>query len=736
MKKCLQLVLVAAVAVLAGAGQASELAQQPVSPATAAGTIDGFVALGLWPVFAPDETAPRDPSGFKVHLVPVAFHTSEQVEPAGEWFLPDAAGVYRYFLEGAGMISPEHGVLGFGLARGEVGMRMLAFVAPAGTVVLRPGTRVLPSQSLLLYSTASRFVRRVAAGDASRPVQMPPGPVLALLRDDSSGQLVAMGRPAAAAVERPGTIDPRAPTPPLSDLLVRVRLDGALLDKGAQGVSATLQAGATTTPAHLVFFDASNVYAAWWGLEGRRGTATVQAPGVQPAEVEVLLPPGALRTAEAVTAPGARLHVALRLPEGFPTDRMVVHVLKATQPLGSQRVEDPASPAVFENLPALPLTVVLEAGPWKVAQGADLRGGGEQTVVIEPPVIRVTGRVTQCEDGVGATVGFLGDSADFEFADTETDADGHYAALLFKPVALARVRLLGAAEFLEPMERGITRDTVHDIELPCNAFCVRVTDRDSARPIAGARIRALNRAESAPGSTVETRTDAEGMARLNPQRPGWLTVTAEADGYESASRKEQVLASDKGRELAIALEPSRPGARLVLALADGRPAAGAQVSGATADGTRIVWESTCDAGGRAGLPDSPSIGLLLARHPEAGLLVEPWPTSREGSARVTMPMAGPLRRLLARTAEGRPASWSAVAVWVGGIRLSDDALSWAAQSSALCGMGGEFVLKAGPLEGVSVVCWTRASDQRFRAGALDGLKSGWDTLEILRITAY
>ncbi len=600
-------------ALLAGAALAAAPAPTPDRDK---GLIDGHPALAMWPVFRESDTLPADPAGFTVHLIPHANRNVEVTKPAGTWFLLDEPGPYRWFLEGPGMISRNERVVVWGFGIGDQGLKTLDLVVPAGRAIVNPDTPVKPRQSVRLYSATSTFFRQVRGADASGPVQMPPGPVLALLHDDEKDAWVAMAKPVEARVDVPGIVTLMPPVAPATDLFVRVVLEGAFLDR-PEGISLVLDTGAARRRPDVLFHDPSAVYAGWWGLAERKGTIHFAAPGVLPLTRDVALPGGVLQTVEAPATPGGTLTVALALPPGLESPQMALRVVDAGRTLDERPITDPAAEVAFTNVPAHLVHLVLVSGVWKVTQAVDMSGGGDRTVTLAPSPIRVTGTITRCGKPAAATVGFLANSSAYTWALTTTRDDGRYDVTVFHPITLLKFSVPGTSDSLQPLSRAITEDAVMDFELPCNAYSVHVTDAKSGTPVAGAKVGVLNQGQDA-GASVETTTDEAGRAKLHPLRPGSLTITVRADGYQRASVKEDVPKDPVQKQIEVALEPTRRGATLQLRLPDGTPAAAAQVAAVGADGASLLWDGTCDAQGRLDLPDQPGATVLLARDPAQG----------------------------------------------------------------------------------------------------------------------
>lgn len=697
------------------------------------GLIDGHPALAMWPVLQGRDTTPADPSGFTVHLIPHANQSAEVTKPAGVWFLLEDPGGYRWFLEGPGLISRNESVVMWGLGNGAQGLRMLSEIVPAGRVVLDPELRVKPQQSIRLYSFASRFLRQVRGRDAQAPVQMPPGRVLALLHDDAADSWVAMSRVVEASVKAPGVFKPTLPPNSATDLFMKVSVKGVLLADEAPNINVVLDAGAAPRRPDLLFHDPGAVYAAWWGVAERRGTIRFDCPGVLPLTQETTLPGGVLQVVEATAAPGGTLTVGFALPAELESSAMTLRLLDGDATLDERPVTDTAGKVVFRNVPAHVVHLVLVAGVWKVTQAVDMTPGGDQTATVAPTPIRVAGTITRCGKPVPATVGFLANSSAYTWAQATAGEDGHYEAVVFHPITLMQIRLPGTSDSLQPLGQAIVRDTVRDFDLPCNSYRVHVTDSTTGQPVPDAKIGVLNQGANA-GANVETTTDADGLAKLHPLRPGTVRITARAEGYARASVREDIPEGPVEKQLELELEPAGHGPTVRFLLADGSPAAGARVAAVATDGASLLWDGVCDASGKVDLPDQPGVAALLARHPNAGVYVGLWPPRQQESVTVALPAIGGTRRFLARQGNGAPAAWAGVAVWVNGIRLWESALAWATNANPMCGTAGEYLWAGGPPAGVEVLCWAREARDRFAAGALDGLRVEWNGAGVARLS--
>lgn len=702
--------------------------------ATEQGLIDGHLALAMWPISEGRGATPADPSGFTVHLIPHADQSIEVTKPAGAWFLLGSPGGYRWFLEGPGLISKNESVVMWGLGSGEQGLRMLSEIAPAGLVVLDPDLPLKPQRSIRLYSVASRFLRQVRGPDARAPIQMPPGRVLALVHDDTANSWVAMSRVVEASVKAPGVFKPTLPPNSATDLFMKVSVKGVLLADEAPNIDVFLDTGATPKRPDLLFHDPGAVYAAWWGVAERGGTIHFGCPGVLPLTVETALPGGVLQAVEATAAPGGTLTVAFALPPELESPAMTLRLLDGDATLYERSITDTASKVVFHNVPAHVVHLVLVAGVWKVGQAVDMTAGGDQAATIAPTPVRVSGTITRCGKPAPATVGFLANPSAYTWAEATAAADGRYEALVFHPITLMQIRLPGTSDSLQPLGQPIVHDTVRDFDLPCNSYRVHVTDATTGQPIADAKIGVLNQGVNA-GANVETTTDADGLARLHPLRPGSVRITARAEGYARASVREDVPDGPAEKQLELALESAGHGPTVRFLLADGSPAAGARVAAVGADGASVLWDSVCDASGKVDLPDQPGVAALLARHPNAGVYVGLWPPRQQDPVTVVLPVIGGTRRSLARQGTGAPAAWAGVALWVNGIRLWESALAWATDANPMCGAAGEYLWAGGPPAGVEVLCWARAARDRFAAGGLDGLRVEWNAGGVTRLSA-
>jgi len=272
----------------------------------AEGVIGGHPALAFWPAQTPDATRPLDPRGFTVHLIPDADQSIELTKPAGEWFLLDAPGFYRTFLEGPGLISRELGLVMWGLGHGGLGLKMLSPVIEAGRVIVDARSPVGPDRLMTLYSVTQPFFRNTRGPAADVTVQMPPGPVLALLGETGSGTWVAMSRMVEARSDGTGVITFRRPAEATADLFVRVAVHGVRLDECTDGISVALDTGGACTEAALLFHDRRTIYAAWWSLPAGPAVVRVACPGVRGVEKATVLPGAELQALGLETGPPPR----------------------------------------------------------------------------------------------------------------------------------------------------------------------------------------------------------------------------------------------------------------------------------------------------------------------------------------------------------------------------------------------------------------------------------------------
>jgi hypothetical protein len=120
----------------------------------------------------------------------------------------------------------------------------------------------------------------------------------------------------------------------------------------------------------------------------------------------------------------------------------------------------------------------------------------------------------------------------------------------------------------------------------------------------------------------------------------------------------------------------------------------------------------------------------MIRHPEAAFLVRPWPPEEdEPTLRWTLtPAAPPLTVWVRGDADGGFARQARVALWVNGVRLSDQALMSLAETIPRVGADGSWTGNNLPREPVSIAAWTgripdEESGQRARPGT--GVSYPW-----------
>lgn len=271
---------------------------------------------------------------------------------------------------------------------------------------------------------------------------------------------------------------------------------------------------------------------------------------------------------------------------------------------------------------------------------------------------------------------------------------------------------------------------------------VHVVDASSGSGIPGAQVIAVY-AESEPGpsgreeQTVRVTTDEGGVTYLPPLTAGTLSFQVRAAGYEihpPVTKAAAQFGNVSPSELRIQL-PARV-ATLQLRLPDGSPAAGA-FAAVTEDPSITIGrpQARADDQGEVKLPCNLT-GFVMVRHPDAAFLVRPWPPEEdEPTLRWTLtPAAPPLTIWVRDDAGGDFTPQARVALWVDGVRLSDQALMWLAGTIPMVGGDGSWTGNNLPMEPVSIAAWAgRIPDEQSGERARPGTRVSYPWPERVEI---
>ncbi len=719
---------------------AAPVLPQPITIDTSKGVIDGRVAVSFWPSAGLESRELRDPTGFEVHLVPVEDQDQEYAYPCGTWFQPPR-GRYRLWMETDGWMSPHPAIFIYAGSRFEgAGMAGVSPVVPAGTVKLSEDLNLGSNHRLRLLHMDShnvtplprREISRRADADAARiGVRMPEGPALVMLFDNEAGEYLALSRPVQVTRNTVTTARPEPPTAG-SDLLVALDRPSMARDKAEYDVE--LMVGGPKlpdTPPAVVVRTIERLYAVWYGLGGSYVNLKVSSPTVFLEPQEVVLTSGKVAMYRGKLRRLPAVDVQLDLPSQLITEELALAVL--TDPEGDQVRHEKVSLASrqvrLEKLPAEPLEIMLEVPPWDFRERVDLSDGEDRTVVFSPPAIHVHGTVYRGDEEHPGVVSFRVGGPGREVA-APADEDGAYETVLFHPgYYVVFVALEGARgpRYVDFLDEPIMADTKLDFHIPANVYRVRVVDATSGTGVAGAEVGADNAGERKKASQGAV-TDADGVAELQPLRPGTLEVWVTAEGYLPSERlTEQVPDGQVERELTIMLRPVESTARLRVVLGDGSPAAGAEVRAQPAlDNALPLWENRCDAQGLVDVPAQADGAFLLIRHPAAGILIRPWRGSEVSGNDLVwrLPAAATPLRVRVTNSWGEPAAWAQLAVWIDGVRVTGRTLAWMA-GSTVGGSDSRGLWQAHnlPATPIGILAWMRSEAAGALGGSYDSMAS-------------
>lgn len=693
-----------------------------------AGAVEGKRALGFWP--SEDLAGDRllDPSGMTAHLSPTDDLDTELVYPCGTWFSPPA-GRYKFWLEGAGWMSPASSVLKYGALpfRGK-GWAAVWPVVTAGEVAVAPEIEMEANHSLRLLHTESHnrgphplpeISRRVRAEASRRGAAMPEGRVLAGIFDERLGEYLAIA-PVDVFRGETAWVAPRAPRE-TTDLLVVLERPGLASSFEEYDVDLTVgtrERGFVRPSVEIP--TAERLYALWRGLAPGTVLLEVASPSVFLEPRAIVLNPGEVSSYRGSLRRLPTLEVEIHLPSEMSVEGdLSLEVKRQTDeaPVRRLSIRREAVEHRLEGLPPDRLEVVLRAPPWRFIQRVDLGDGEGQTVRFEPSPVYVTGKVYRGDRGHPATVSFAtglvteeGGPAMVPF---ETDESGAYEALLFRRgfySVFVRLREAAGQPFVEATWEPIEDGAELDFHIPENAFRARVVDVSTGAGIAGAKVGFDNRFTRASSGesnvSQEAVTDSEGVVDLPPLRPGELEIRVEAAGYRSAEEETRIGETDRGREVLIRLRREVEITRLSLFLAHGAPAAGAEaIALAPLAPEELTWRGRCDGEGVLSVPARVDGMILFVKHPQSGSLVRLWDVSagKDEDGWILPEMAAPLD-LLAKRTDGEPVAWARFALWIDGQPIAGSALRWLTGRSFA---DREGVLRARhlPMASVKVLAW-------------------------------
>jgi hypothetical protein len=350
----------------------------------------------------------------------------------------------------------------------------------------------------------------------------------------------------------------------------------------------------------------------------------------------------------------------------------------------------------FAFVPPAVLRCVLEAGPVKLEQRADLSAGEDAAVTFLLDPFEVSGRITHGGKHVRGEVEFRGGG---EETRVETEADGTYSVRLWQAGKyVVEVRITEPP--LQPTHTDLVdvdEDTASlDIDIPDSRVAVRVVDESDGKPIARAHVTTFNTwNEAEAGRRRAGRTviaDERGEALLPPLRSGEVVVHAAAQGYREVEPL-RFAAPESGSEMRrfeIALRRRETGS-VQLRLPDGSPAPHAELHAVSADGRELG--ARADAAGRVAVPADFAAGVLLIRHATGHVAAVRWPSAAD---ELVLQLRGVPLVVRAENAAGEPSRFTTVALWIHGVRLTQPALAFLADGATMTDAGGVWVARSVP----------------------------------------
>lgn len=709
----------------------SAMAQPPYLDATE-GEIDGKVAVAFLAREPDDPSGYLPPDGYEAHLVPSTDLDRELVYPAGEWFQPPI-GRYRFWVEGNWSMSPGSAIIQYGgspfRSRGMVSVEA---VHPAGLIALDPEVEADAETALRLLHVESHnrgkfpqreISRRAFGAERWEGVLMPEGRVVAGLFDNARDEYVALSQPIEVKARQKVTVVPRPPAAGTSHVVVALERPTPVSSYEEYDVQPFLSIGEKKVAASVTIPTADRVYAVWYDVQGRYGKLTVEADTVFLEPLELPLRPGKVERLGSRLSPLPALDVKLDLPEELR--KLEAHLALRSVSQRTARVSRELQPDKDElRFPTLPLDryeVELQIGPWRFVETADLRSGQSQQIRISPQPIHVHGTVYRGDDHHPGTVRFYaGGGREHEVV---TDEDGEFQATLFRPVLLVRIQLEGfeGPPFTEVFDPPIRFHREVDFHVPATDFEVRVVDAQTGQGIAQAQIGARN--ETPDGKTFQqsATTDVEGVADLQPLRPGRLLVVAEAKGYLPLEepRVEVVHEGDQGARFTVSLEPVGETTPLLLRLADGRPASGAELLAVPAlREPTYVWSGESGPDGRVDVPHRAEGTYLLVRHPEAGFRASQWTGTTDDLLDWTLPRG---RTLAVEVVDNQdePVPWAGLTLWVEDLRLEGAGLAWLTRTRGAADHNGVWLGRNLPVKAQALLAWRLSAREQAMMGALD-----------------
>jgi Carboxypeptidase regulatory-like domain len=712
---------------IAAAGVASEGGPPDLSK----GQINGRVATMAFPITRVESAsggAGHDRflsvENCLVHLGPFTAPDDELLYPCGKWFQPPAEGSYRVWLEMPGLISEGHSVLmwedepftgrGLALAMG---------VEPAGTIALAPTVPIGNEQSfrfVLLRGVHKgklrpAFDRRLSGDRARKGAAVATGSVLAGIFDRKTDDAIALARPVEV---RAGKTSFATPAPPAkgSDVLVVLGRPAPAVAADPE-VNVVLQVDGNARRPDAFSASASNLFAVWYGVEGRSATLVAESSAVQLPPTVLRLTPGKVTTLRARLNGRPRVRASISGPEDrlrgsrlaleLRTDPANELLQKLDARVNGEFQFDAVAPGAYK--------VVLLVDDWEFRKRVTLTDDGDEDVAFALSPLVVSGVVYHGRDPAPlAEVAFdIGRT----WMRVKADDGGRYEAIFWKPdeyIAQIDVPERNGPPFLDG-GFDIQESRTIDFHVPNTRFAVNVRDAVTGKPIAGARVIAgsIYERSGGPGRSSQTAiTDADGRAMLPPLRPGEMSIRAQADGYlDSDTQRDVVTRNDARGDFTISLRPVGETISATIRNPDGTPASAAQVwaVGATGGHQPPLWSGAADANGVIAIPRAVRNATFLIRPRDAAVAVR----RLEREDEVTWSLV-PAARLTVHAARR-----SRIAVWIDDVRLTGRPLGLLTGAFEATDNEGVWSSASLPVRSLRVLAWRTASVAAVESGSYD-----------------
>lgn len=592
-------------------------------------------------------------------------------------------------------------------------------VVPAGRVrvdapKLETGARVR------LFSVTEPFSRAVPAGGA--PVLMPAGNVVAVAFDGRD-RVIAVSAPVTVSGGKLADVDLTAPA--RSTLAIRAAADSA--------EPFELVRDARFPPD--VFLPRIGL-AVWYGLEAADTSVEARSERLAMPPLPVQL------RRNAVAFEHVRLRrkpsLTVRLEGSADVLRELLPATLTLRAAGdATAVRDAKVTAAEHSFPFVPAAIlgcILEAGPLRLEQRADLSAGDDATITFLIDPVEVSGRITHGGRRVRGNVEFRSGG---EETRVETDADGAYAVRLWQPGKhVVEVRVTDPP--LQPTHTDLV--DIHDdtssldVDVPDTRVSIRVIDESDGKPIARANVTAFNTwHEAEAGRRRSGRTviaDERGEAMLPPLRAGDVVVHAAAPGYREREPLRFAApdsATERRYEIALRRRETRS---LQLRLPDGSPAAHAQLHAVSADGRD--FGARADAAGRIEVPADFTAGVMLLRHATGHVAAERWPLP---AGELVLRLRGAPLVVRAEDGKGEPSRFTTVTLWMHGVRLTPPALAFLADGATMTDATGVWIARSVPPVALRVAAARagQTSDAAVLTAFASDVPAPWPAVVVVKV---